>query len=98
MTKKRSGKKIFSGNIFSGKRKIAKNVTLADGKEPASFDNLLTSEELDQFFENAIKDLNIRENSYLIDGINELSGTVNKAIWNIKVIIVYCSLKTKPST
>lgn len=80
MTKKRSGKKIFSGNIFSGKRKIAKNVTLADGKEPASFDNLLTSEELDQFFENAIKDLNIRENSYLIDGINELSGTVNKAI------------------
>lgn len=80
MTKKRSVKIFFSRNIFSGKRKIAKNVTLADDKEPASFDNLLTSEELDQFFEYAIKDLNIRENSYLIDGINELSGTVNKAI------------------
>lgn len=80
MTKKRSVKIFFSRNIFSGKRKIVKNVTLVDDKEPASFDNLLTSEELDQFFENAIKDLNIRENSYLIDGINELSGTVNKAI------------------
>ena len=80
MTKKRSGKNLFSENIFSGKRKIAKTVTLADRKKTASFDNLLTSEELDQFFENAIKDLNIRENSYLIDGINELSGTVNKAI------------------
>ena len=65
--------------IFSEKQKNANKITLVDEDETVISHNQLISEELNQFFKNVTKALNIRENSYLIDK-SELSGPVNNAI------------------
>ena len=81
MTIKHSGK-LFN-LFFSEKRKIKNKITLADEEETVISDDQLISEELNQFFKNSTKALNMRENSYLIDK-TELSDPVNKAISKYK--------------
>ena len=61
------------------KQKITYKITLVDEDKALISDDQLRSEELNQFFNNASKSLNIRENSYLIDK-SELLDLVNKAI------------------
>ena len=77
MTTKHYGK-LFN-LFFSEKRKIINKITLVDEDEIVISDDQLISEELNQFFKNATKALNIRENSYLTDK-TELSDPMNKAI------------------
>ena len=57
--------KIF--RFFPEKRKITDKITVADEDKTVTSDNQLIPEELNQFFKNFTKSLNIRENSYLID-------------------------------
>ena len=59
MTIKLSGK--LPNLFFSEKLKITNKITLADLNEIVISDNQLISEELNQFFKNATKALNIRE-------------------------------------
>ena len=54
--------KLFNP-FFSEKRKITNKITLADQDETVISDAQLISEELNQFFKNATKTLNIRETS-----------------------------------
>ena len=70
-------------HFFSEKRRITNKITLVDEDKTVISDDRLISEELNQFFKNATKAFNIRENSYLIDK-SELSGPVNKAISKYK--------------
>ena len=57
-------------------------ITLVDEGETVISDDQLISEELNHFFQNGTKALNIRENSYLLDK-SELSDPVNKVISKI---------------
>ena len=76
-------RKLFS-LFFSEKRKITNKITLADEDETViSDDAQLISEELNQFFKNATKTLNIRETSSPIYK-SELSDPVNKSISKYK--------------
>ena len=43
-------------------------------------DDTLVSEELNNFFQNAIKTLNINENSYIVDSSSSITDPVDKAI------------------
>ena len=75
---KKKKKKTFSKTIqhfFSAKQKITNKITLVDEDEIVISDDQLTSEELNQFFKNSTKALNIRKISYLIDK-SELSDPV----------------------
>ena len=81
MTIKHS-RKLFN-LFFSEKGKITNKITLVDEDETVISDGQLISEELNQFFKNVTKALNIRENSYLIDK-TELSDPVNKVILKYK--------------
>ena len=74
----------FFGKIhnlfFSEKRKISNKITLVDNKENTIFEERLVSEELNKFFENATRDLEINENSYIIDTDGNEINSVEKAI------------------
>ena len=65
----------------SGKiTQISNKITFADNKESTIFDHHLVSEELNKFFENTTRGLEINENSCIIDtGSNEVNS-VEKAI------------------
>ena len=69
--------------FFFWKTKNTNKITLVDEDETVISDDQLISEELNQFFKNTTKALNIRENSYLTDK-TELSDPVNKAISKYK--------------
>ena len=43
-------------------------------------DDTLVSEELNNFFQNAIKTLNINEKTYIVDSSSSITDTVDKAI------------------
>ena len=67
--------------FFSEKRKISNKITLVDDNDTTVFDDLSISEELNTFFTNATKSLNIRQNSYITDESNEIEDQVK--IFNI---------------
>ena len=69
--------------FFLKKRKITHKITLVDEDEIVIADDQLISEELNQFFQNATKALNIPKNPYLIDK-SELSDPVHKALSKYK--------------
>ena len=73
---------------------MTNKITLADENETVISDNLLISEEINQFCQSATKTLNIRENSYLIDK-SELSDAVNKAISKYKNHLSVLLIKDK---
>ena len=96
--------KSFRKNIqpfFSEKRKISNKITLVDNKENTIFDDHLVSEELDKFFENATRGLEINENSYNIDTdskkINSVEKAVNKYRNHPSVLLIKSTLKNIPS-
>ena len=100
-----SDNKSFWKNIqpfFSEKRKISNKITLVDNKENTIFDDHLVSEELNTFFENATRGLEINENSCIIDtDINEVNS-VEKAINKYRnypsVLLIKSTLKNIPSS
>ena len=99
-----SDNKSFWKNIqpfFSEKRKISNKITLVDNKENTIFDDHLVSEELDKFFENATRGLEINENSYNIDTdskeINSVEKAVNKYRNHPSVLLIKSTLKNIPS-
>ena len=53
--------------FFSEKRKITNKITNVDEYKTVISDDQLISKELNQFFKNTTKSLNVRQNSYLID-------------------------------
>ena len=76
-------KKAFCKNIqtlFFEKRKFANKITLEDREKNNLSDDTLVSEELNNFFQNAIKTLNINENSYIADSSYSITDPVDKAI------------------
>ena len=66
--------------FFSEKRKISSKITLVDSKENTIFEEHLASEELNKFFENATRGLEINENSYINDTDSNEINSVKKAI------------------
>ena len=66
--------------FFSEKRKISNKITLVENKENAVFDDHLVSEELNKFFENATRGLEINENCYIIDTDSNAINSAKKAI------------------
>ena len=78
-----TGNKNFWKNIkplFSEKRKFANKITLEDSEENILSDDTLVSEELEIFFKNATKTLNINENPYIVDSSSSITGPGDKAI------------------
>ena len=59
--------------LFSEKRKFANKITLEDSEESILSDDTLISEELKNLFENAIKILNINENSCIVDSSSSIN-------------------------
>ena len=55
-------------------------ITLVENKESAVFDDHLVSEELNKFFENATRGLEINKNCYIIDTDSNEINSVKKAI------------------
>ena len=95
-----SDNKSFWKNIqpfFSEKRKISNKITLVDNKENTFFDNHLVSEELNKFFENATRGLEINESSYMIDTdsneINSVQKAINKYRNHASVLLIKSTLK-----
>ena len=75
--------KAFWKNIqplFSEKRKFTNKITLEDSKKNILSDDTLISEELNNFFQNATKTLNINENSYIADSSSSITDPADKAI------------------
>ena len=70
--------------IFSENRKVANKITLLGDNENIISDDKLVSEELNNFFQNATKTLNIIENSYLTNNTNEVLDPVDKAVFKYK--------------
>ena len=66
--------------FFSEKRKISNKITLVDSKENTIFEEHLALEELNKFFENATRGLEINENSYINDTDSNEINSVKKAI------------------
>ena len=69
-----------SNLFFFEKRKFANKITLEDSEENILTDDTLVSEELNNFFQNATKVLNINENSNIVDSSFSITDTVDKAI------------------
>ena len=75
--------KTFWKNIqplFSQKRKIANKVTLVAKEDKIISEDSLVLEEINFFFQNATKNLDINEYLYIKDETNEYADTVGKAI------------------
>ena len=87
--------------FFSEKQKISNKITLAVNKENTIFDDHLVSEELNKFFENAIRGLKINESSYIIDTdsneINSVEKVINKYRNHSSVLLIKSRLKNIPS-
>ena len=75
--------KTFWKNVqpLSEKWKIANKVTLVGKEDKIISEDSLVSEELNFFFQNATKNLDINKNSYIKDETNEYTDTVEKAIY-----------------
>ena len=99
-----SHNKNFWKNIqpfFSQKRKISNKTIFVDNKENTIFDDHLVSEELNKFFKNATRGLEINKNSYIIDTdsneINSVEKAINKYRNNPSVLLIKSTSKNIPS-
>ena len=75
--------KTFWKNIqpfLSDKRKTANKVRLVSKEDTIISEDSLLSEEINFFFQNATKNLDTNENSYIKDKTNEYTDTAEKAI------------------
>ena len=83
ISKKIADDKVFWKNIqtlFSEKRKLENKITLEDSEENILSDDTLVSEELNNFFQNATKTLNINQNTYIVDSSSSITDPVDNAI------------------
>ena len=71
-------------HIFSENRRVANKITLVGDNENIISDDKLVSEELNNFFQNATKTLNIIENSYLTNKANKVLDPVDKPVFKYK--------------
>ena len=69
-----------SNLFFSEKKKFPKKITLGGSEENILSDDTLVSEELNNFFQNSTKNLDINENSYIVDSSSSITDPVDKAI------------------
>ena len=87
--------------FFSEKQKVNNKITLADNKENTIFKDHLVSEELNKFFQNTTRCLEINENSYVIDTnsnqINSFEKAINKHGNHPSVLLIKSRLKNIPS-
>ena len=87
--------------FFSEKRKISNKITVVYNKQNTIFEDHLVSEELNKFFENATRSLEINENSYIIDTdtneINSVEKTINMYRNHPSVLLIKSRLKNTPS-
>ena len=81
--------------VFSEKRKFANKVTLEDSKKNILSDDTLVSEELNIFFQNAAKTLNINKNSYIVDSSSSITNPVDEAINTYKNPLSILLIKQK---
>ena len=81
------GNKTFWKNVqlLSEKWKIANKVTLVGKEDKIISEDSLVSEELNFFFQNATKNLDINKNSYIKDETNEYTDTFT----NTQTILVF---------
>ena len=83
--------------FFSEKRKLSNKITLVDDNDTIVSDDQSISEELNTFFKNATKSLNIRQNSHKTDGSKEIEDQVQKAISKYKnhpsIILIKSKIK-----
>ena len=81
--KKVPDNKSFWKNIqplFSENRKIRNKIALVDENENIISEEHLSYEELNNFFQNATKSLQINENPYIIDEQSDITDPIIKAI------------------
>ena len=95
---KKEWKKYFQS---LDQRRISGNKSFWKNIQPFFFDDHLVSEELNKFFENATRDLEINENFYNIDTDSNEINSVEKAINNYRnhpsVLLIKSTLKNIPS-
>ena len=73
-----------SNLFFSEKKKFPQKITLGGSEENILSDDTLVSEELNNFFQNLTKNLDINENSYIVDSSSSITDPVDKAISTYK--------------
>ena len=71
-------------HFFSEKRKLVKKITLVNENEDIMSNDKVVADETNNFFKNAIKDLGITENAYIVHNSNHITDPVNKAIDKFK--------------
>ena len=83
--------------FFLTKTKDCNKITFVDNKENTIFDDHLVSEELNKFFKNATRGLEINKNSYIIDTdsneINSVEKAINKYRNHPSVLLIKSTLK-----
>ena len=66
--------------FFHQKRKFENKITLEDSEENINSDHAWLTDELNNFFQNATKTLNINENSYIVDASSSMTDPVDQAV------------------
>ena len=66
--------------LFSEKRKFVNKITLEDSDGTIISDDILVSEELNNFFQNAITNPNINDNLSVVHSSSSITNPVDKAI------------------
>ena len=69
-------------SLFSEKRKMANKVMLVGQEDKIISEDSLFSEEINFFFQKAMKNLDVNENSCIKDETNEYTDAVEKVIYN----------------
>ena len=69
-----------SNLFFSEKKAFVNKITLENTEENILSDDTLGSEELNNFFQNATKTLNINENSYFAYSSSSITDAIDKTI------------------
>ena len=64
-------------------------VTLVDKEDKITSEDSLVSKEMNSYFQNAAKTLDIKENSYIKNETNEYTDTIEKAIYKYKTILAF---------
>ena len=86
-------KKGFTQEKLKNWRKISNKITFVDNKVNTIFEDHLLLEELNKFFENTSRGLEINENSYIIDTDSNEIDSVKKTINKSEIILVFCRLR-----
>ena len=81
--------------FFHQKRKFENKITLEDSEENINSDHAWLTDELNNFFQNATKTLNINENSYIVDASSSMTDPVDQAVRKYKNHSIILFIKQK---